>query len=102
MQTALSEDIHLLGDLLGAIIRRLAGQRAFELEEDVRAAAKALRAKPSVDAARELYDRLNQLDVIRVAHTDPGLRFISTWSTGEQQAAYAPIGGGRCDGRRNR
>ncbi|MDZ4782291.1 MAG: phosphoenolpyruvate carboxylase, partial [Planctomycetia bacterium] len=63
VQAALSADIHLLGDLLGAIIRRLAGDAAFALEEDVRAAAKALRAAPSVDEARKLRDRLDGLNL---------------------------------------
>ncbi len=63
VQTGLSEDIHFLGDLLGSIIRQLAGEHACELKEEVLAAAKALRAQPSVDAARELCDRLDQLEV---------------------------------------
>ena len=33
VQRALSRDIHLLGDLLGAAIRRLAGEEAFALVE---------------------------------------------------------------------
>lgn len=39
----LSEDIHLLGDLLGRVIRRQAGIAVFELEERFRALAKARR-----------------------------------------------------------
>lgn len=39
----LSEDIHLLGDLLGEVIRAQHGQAAFEAVEAVRAAAKARR-----------------------------------------------------------
>ena len=50
-QKALGADIRLLGDLLGQAIRRLAGEDAFDLEEDVRAAAKELRANPSLDEA---------------------------------------------------
>jgi len=61
VQTALSEELHLLGDLLGDIIRRLAGEPAYELVEEVRAAAKGLRSKPSVGAANELRDRLDKL-----------------------------------------
>src|SRR5262245_35183531 len=60
-QDALSADIHLLGDLLGAVVRRLAGEGAFALEEQLRAAAKALRATPSADEARRLRDRLDRL-----------------------------------------
>src|SRR5579864_9227391 len=61
VQRGLSADIHLLGDLLGDAIRRLAGEEAFALEEEVRAAAKALRADPSVAEARRLRDRLDRL-----------------------------------------
>jgi phosphoenolpyruvate carboxylase len=60
-QAALGQDIRLLGDLLGRTIRRVAGQPAFDLEEEVRAAAKALRGDPSPDRARQLRDRLAQL-----------------------------------------
>ncbi len=60
-QKALGSDIRLLGDLLGHAIRRLAGEEAFDLEEQVRAAAKQLRAHPSLDDARRLRDRLGRL-----------------------------------------
>lgn len=62
-QKALGFDIRLLGNLLGQAIRRLAGDAAFELEEDIRAAAKELRAKPSPETARQLRDRLGTLDL---------------------------------------
>ncbi len=62
-QRDLSADIHFLGDLLGGTIRRLAGEEAFALVEEVRAAAKALRVRHSVEEARELRDRLGTLDV---------------------------------------
>src|SRR5579883_2390622 len=62
-QEALSSDIHLLGDLLGQIIRRLAGDRAFNLEEEIRAAVKELRSNPSVDEARKLRDQLAPLEL---------------------------------------
>ena len=39
-QERLSEDIHLLGDILGHVIRRQAGIEIFELEERIRALAK--------------------------------------------------------------
>ena len=58
---SLSGDIHLLGNLLGEVIRRLAGEEAFALEEKTRAAAKALRAQPSVEEARRLRDQLDQV-----------------------------------------
>lgn len=62
-QKALGADIRLLGNLLGQAIRRLAGDAAFDLEEEVRAAAKELRANPSAGAARRLRDRLGTLDL---------------------------------------
>ena len=51
-QKLLSEDIHLLGDILGQVIRRQAGVELFELEEGIRALAKARRmdANPEIDA----------------------------------------------------
>src|SRR5262245_49260350 len=58
---ALSADIHLLGGLLGQVIRRVAGEGAFALEEEVRAACKALRASHSVAEARRLRERLEPL-----------------------------------------
>jgi phosphoenolpyruvate carboxylase len=66
VQEVLSADIHFLGDLLGESIRRLEGEEAFQIEEEVRAAAKELRANPSVDAARRLRDRLGQFDLPRL------------------------------------
>ncbi len=60
---ALSADIHMLGDLLGETIRRLAGEEVFALEEEVRASAKQLRADPSPEEARRLRDRLAGLDL---------------------------------------
>ncbi|QEL20378.1 phosphoenolpyruvate carboxylase [Limnoglobus roseus] len=63
LQKALGADIRLLGNLLGQAIRRLAGDAAFDLEEEVRAAAKELRANPSPQAARALRDRIGTLDV---------------------------------------
>ena len=62
-QRDLSADIHFLGDLLGGTIRRLAGEEAFALVEEVRAAAKTLRARHSVAEARKLRDRLGTLDL---------------------------------------
>ena len=58
---ALSGDIHLLGGLLGEAIRRLAGEPAFELVEEVRAASKDLRGDASPESARRLRDRLGEL-----------------------------------------
>ncbi|WP_165075609.1 phosphoenolpyruvate carboxylase [Paludisphaera rhizosphaerae] len=60
---ALSDDIHRLGGLLGGTIRRLAGPEAFDLVEDVRGKTKELRADSSVEEARRLRDRLDQIDL---------------------------------------
>ena len=50
-QEQLSEDIHLLGDILGHVIRRQAGIEIFELEERIRALAKTRRLEddPAID-----------------------------------------------------
>ena len=48
----LSDDIYLLGGLLGEVIQAQAGQDAFDLEETVRALGKAYRGGD--DAARQL------------------------------------------------
>ena len=58
---ALSGDIHLLGGLLGEAIRGLAGEEAFTLVEEVRAASKDLRSDPTPGSARRLRDRLGTL-----------------------------------------
>lgn len=49
---ALSRDIHLLGDILGRVIRRQAGIEIYELEERIRALTKTRRIDddPSIDA----------------------------------------------------
>ena len=65
-QEALSADIHLLGDLLGETIRRLAGDEVFNLVEEVRASAKQLRLEHSLEDARRLRDRLDRLDLARL------------------------------------
>ena len=60
-QEALSGDIRRLGDLLGHALRRVAGENAYELVEEIRAAAKSLRSNPTVQQARQLRDRLAEL-----------------------------------------
>src|SRR5258708_765077 len=62
-QRALDADIRLLDELLGGVIRRLAGAEAFALVEEVRAGARALRTRPSVEEARRLCARLARLDL---------------------------------------
>ncbi|MES2791922.1 MAG: phosphoenolpyruvate carboxylase [Planctomycetota bacterium] len=60
-QEALSGDIRRLGDLLGQALRRVAGEGAFQIVEEIRASAKALRTNPTVQQARQLRDRLSEL-----------------------------------------
>ena len=91
---ALSDDIHRLGDALGVAIRRLAGEDAYSLVEDVRAAAKALRADPSVDEARRLRDRLGTLGLAELRTL---IRAFSVYfdltNLAEQQARVRSIRG---------
>ena len=77
-QRDLSADIHFLGDLLGGTIRRLGGEEAFVLVEEVRAAAKALRVRHSLAEARKLRDRLRVLDVPARALSSARSASIST------------------------
>ncbi|MFM7150023.1 MAG: phosphoenolpyruvate carboxylase, partial [Gemmataceae bacterium] len=62
-QDPLATDIRFLGNLLGSVMRRLAGEPTFLLEEEVRAEAKALRASHSLSEARRLRDRLHELNL---------------------------------------
>ncbi|MCA9875842.1 MAG: phosphoenolpyruvate carboxylase, partial [Anaerolineales bacterium] len=62
LQSVLSQDIHLLGDILGKVMRRHAGIEVFELEERIRALTKARRADedPAIDRRlEEIVSRLN-------------------------------------------
>lgn len=63
VQRTVGDDVRLLGDLLGRAIRRLAGEDAYRLEEEIRAGTKDLRTDPSPDKARRLRDRLGELDL---------------------------------------
>ena len=86
-QEALNADIRLLDDLLSAAIKRLASGEAFALQEEIRASAGVLRVQPSVEEARRLCQRLDQLDL-------PALRtlirafsiFFDLTNLAEQQA----------------
>jgi phosphoenolpyruvate carboxylase len=60
--SALSADIHLLGDLLGTVIREQHGDAAFETVEQVRASAKTRRSGDRV-AHQTLADVIDQLDL---------------------------------------
>ena len=51
---SLSRDIHLLGDILGRVIRRQAGVEVFELEERIRALSKVRR----VDGDTKIDERI--------------------------------------------
>ena len=55
---SLSGEIRLLGAILGTTIRRLAGEEAFHLVEEIRAEAKSLRENGSLESAVRLRDRL--------------------------------------------
>ena len=70
----LSADIHLLGDILGQVIRRQAGLEIFELEEVIRALAKARRLDPDPATEARLAElmaglSLAQADLIARAFT---------------------------------
>ena len=78
---ALTADIRLLGDLLGKVILRVAGQEAFDLEEEVRAGTKRPARNPSVEDARRLRQRLEQLDLPGSACSSGRSRSSSTSST---------------------
>jgi phosphoenolpyruvate carboxylase len=59
----LSADIHLLGNLLGEIIREQHGDDAFNLVERIRASAKARRENGGPARTRELADTIEALDL---------------------------------------
>ncbi len=59
----LSEDIHRLGDLLGETLKRLGGQKLFEIEEKVRALCKELRTNHSAATEKKLKKLLSELSL---------------------------------------
>ncbi len=63
-QRTISDDIYLLGDLLGDVIRAQAGEEAFSLEEEVRALAKSHRQGDPVagEALKSLVAGLTEED----------------------------------------
>ncbi|MFM8582207.1 MAG: phosphoenolpyruvate carboxylase, partial [Planctomycetaceae bacterium] len=63
VRRALGQDIRRLGGMLGEVIRHQAGEESFQLVEEIRAASKELRERPSIERARALRDRLKQLDL---------------------------------------
>ncbi|MBK8984593.1 MAG: phosphoenolpyruvate carboxylase [Chloroflexi bacterium] len=71
-QNVLSQNIHLLGDILGKVIRRHAGIEVFELEERIRALTKARRADadPAIDhRLEEIVSRLNLQEAELIARS---------------------------------
>ncbi len=67
---ALSQDIHLLGDILGRVIRRQAGIEIYELEERIRALTKTRRIddNPAIDKRLAfIVDRLSNDEAELVA-----------------------------------
>ena len=70
VQEGLSGDIHLLGDILGRVIRRQAGVDVFDLEERFRALAKARRSDndPAITAKiNQLVQALSAKDAENIA-----------------------------------
>lgn len=56
-------DIRRLGDLLGETLKRLGGERLFEIEEEVRALCKQLRSEHSAATERKLKRLLQRLNL---------------------------------------
>jgi phosphoenolpyruvate carboxylase len=69
LRKKLSTDIHLLGDLLGKVIRRQAGVNAFELEERFRALSKVRRQDPDAadEVAAKIAEIASELDVQQIS-----------------------------------
>lgn len=59
----LSNDIHMLGDLLGETLQRLEGRRLFDLEEKTRALCKELRFAPTTRTDKQLKRLLHGLSL---------------------------------------
>ena len=75
-QNPLSRDIHLLGDLLGEVLREQEGQRTFDLEERIRALAKEWRAS----GAPETFETLARLcEGLALDDVHPILKAFTTY-----------------------
>ena len=59
----LSENIHLVGDLLGEVILEQAGQPVFNAVEEFRAISKKSRSNPSVDYSEQIRTIVENLDL---------------------------------------
>src|SRR5687768_91713 len=64
----LSRDIHLLGDLLGEVLREQEGERVFRIEEALRATAKRLRRGRSGGDRGALERLVSGLDTATATH----------------------------------
>ena len=61
--SALSRDIHLLGDLLGDVLLDQEGRRVFEVEESLRSTAKRMRQRSSPEQVGVMERLVRRLDV---------------------------------------
>ncbi len=59
----LSENIHLVGDLLGKVILEQAGDAAFNNVEKLRGISKELRNDPSLDRTKEIAEIVEKMDL---------------------------------------
>ncbi len=62
-ESAFAAEVHFLENLLDGTIRRLAGDEALTLVDEVRASCRTLRAQPSLAEARRLCERLSGLNL---------------------------------------
>ncbi len=62
-ENQLSADVHLLGDLLGSVLREQEGASLYDIEEELRAMAKRLRASYSAAESRTIRRLVRGLDV---------------------------------------
>ena len=72
----LSNDIHLLGDILGRVIRQQAGIDIFDLEERIRAIAKTRRSDPDADTEKYL---TRMVDALSMAEAEQVARAFTTY-----------------------
>ncbi|MBK9055083.1 MAG: hypothetical protein IPL78_30545 [Chloroflexi bacterium] len=80
LQDLLSEDIHLLGDILGRVIRRQAGIEIYELEERIRSLAKARRSDDLPAISAHLENLVDSLDVAQAELIARAFTAYLNWS----------------------